>query len=181
MHDSRRIVTSITILTGSLLVVTLLISTKVWAQAPAQVAHQPTRAEWRRSMVKTPTESGCFKASYPNTAWEGVACSPAAPVPYIMAHGTAPATVGNGTDSLATVTSGTISSSEGSFPAVSNVTSESEIDPTNSSPGSNVLGPNIFSLQMNKETSRNIDQQEAHYLIWMTMFGLKCNIYFYRL
>ena len=151
MHDSRRIVTSITILTGSLLVATLLISTKVWAQAPAQVAHQPTRAEWRRSMVKTPTESGCFKASYPNTAWEGVACSPAAPVPYIMAHGTPPATVGDGTDSLATVTSGTISSSEGTFPAVSNVTSESEIDPTGNNPGSNILGPDIFSLQINTQ------------------------------
>jgi hypothetical protein len=52
---------------------------------------------------------------------------------------------------LATVTSGTISSSEGSFPAVSNVTSESEIDPTNNNPGSNNLGPNIFSLQMNTQ------------------------------
>jgi len=151
MHDSRRIVTSITILMGSLLVATLFIPTKVWAQAAAQVAHQPTRAEWRRSMLKTPTESGCFKASYPNTTWEEVACAPAAPVPYITARGTRPRTVGDGTDSLATVTSGTISSSEGSFPAVSNVTSESEIDPANNNPGSNNLGPNIFSLQLNTQ------------------------------
>jgi hypothetical protein len=134
-------------LMGSLLVATLLIPTKVWAQAAAQVAHQLTRAEWRRNMVKTPTESGCFKVSYPNTTWEEVACSPAPPVPYIMAHGTPPGTVGNGTDSLATVTSGTISSSEGSFPAVSNVTSESEIDPTKN----NNLGSNIFSLQINTQ------------------------------
>jgi hypothetical protein len=151
MDDSRRIVTSITVLVGSLLVATLLISTKVWAQAAAQVAHQPTRAEWRRSMVKTPTESGCFKASYPNTTWEEVACSPAVPVPYTMAHGTPPATVGNGTDSLATVNSGTISSSEGSFAAVSNIASENEIDPTNNNPGSSVIGPNIFSLQINTQ------------------------------
>ena len=147
MHDSQRIVTSITILTGSLLVATLLIPTNVWAQAVAQVAHQPTRAEWRRNMVKTPTESGCFKASYPNRTWEKVTCSPAPPMPYIMARGIPPGTVGNGTDSLATVASGTISSSEGSFPSVSNVTSEIEIDPTNN----NSLGPNIFSLQINTQ------------------------------
>jgi hypothetical protein len=147
MHDSRRTVTGIAILVGPLLVATLLISTKVWAQAAAQVAHQPSRAEWRRSMVKTPTGSGCFKASYPNTAWEEVACSPAAPVPYMVAHGTPPATVGDGTDSLAMVMSGTISSTEGSFPAVSNVTSESEIDPTTNS----VVGSNIFSLQINTQ------------------------------
>jgi hypothetical protein len=151
MHDSRRIATGIAIVMGSLLVATLLMPTKVWAQTAPQVAHQPTRAEWRRSMVKTPTESGCFKVSYPNTTWEQVGCSPAPPVPYIRAHGTPPATVGNGTDSLATVTSGTISLSEGSFPAVSNVTSESEIDPTSNGPGSNNLGPNIFSLQLNTQ------------------------------
>jgi hypothetical protein len=102
-------------------------------------------------MVKTPTESGCFKVSYPNTTWERVACSRAAAVPYIRAHGTPPTTVGNGTDSLATVSSGTISSSEGSFPTANNITSESEIDPTNNGPGSNNLGPNIFSLQMNTQ------------------------------
>jgi hypothetical protein len=151
MRDSRRIPSSITILIGLLLAATLLIPTRVWAQAAPQAAHQPTRAEWRRSMVKTPTESGCFKASYPSTTWEEVACSPAAPVPYIATHGTRPATVGDGTDSLATVTSGTISSSEGSFPLVSNVTSENEIDPQNNGPGSNVLGPNIFSLQLNTQ------------------------------
>jgi hypothetical protein len=55
--------------------------------------------------------------------------------------------VGDGTDSTATVSSGTISSSEGSFPKVSNVTGESEIDPKNNGP----LGSNIFSLQMNTE------------------------------
>jgi hypothetical protein len=151
MHDSQRIVSSITMLMGSLLVATLLIPTNVWPQAAAQVLHQLTRAEWRRSMVKTPTETGCFKVSYPNTTWVQVACSPAPPVPYIMAHGTPPGTLGNGTDSLAMVTSGTISSSVGSFLAVSNVASESEIDPNNNNPGSNVIGSNIFSLQMNTQ------------------------------
>lgn len=147
MRDSRRMAARIAILTGALLVATLIISTKVSAQAAAPVAHQPTRAEWRRSMVKTPTESGCFKVSYPSTAWEQVPCSPPAPVPYIRAHGKPPTTVGDGIDSLATVSSGTISSSEGSFPTVSNVTSESEINPNNN----DSLGPNIFSLQVNTQ------------------------------
>jgi hypothetical protein len=151
MHDSRRIATSIPILMGALLVATLLMSTEVWAQPSAHAAHQPAQVEWRRSMVKTPTERGCFKASYPNTTWQEVACSPAAPVPYIRARGAPPVTVGNGTDSLAMVTSGIISSSEGSFPLVSNVTNESEIDPLNNGPGSNVIGWNIFSLQLNTQ------------------------------
>jgi hypothetical protein len=72
-------------------------------------------------------------------------------VPYIRAHGTLPATVGDGTDWLAAVSSGTISSTEGSFTAVSNLTSESEIDPTYNGPGSNSVGPNIFSLQINTQ------------------------------
>ena len=151
MHDSRRALSSITILIGSLLVAPLLSPTTVRAQAATQAAQQPARTEWRRSMVKTPTETGCFKASYPSTTWQEVACSPAAPVPYMATHGTRSAAVGDGTDSLATVTSGTISSSEGSFPLVSNVTGESEIDPQNNSPGSNVLGSNIFSLQLNTQ------------------------------
>jgi hypothetical protein len=151
MRDSRKIVSSVAILMGSLLVTTLLTPTKVSAQAAAQAVQPLTRAEWRRSMVKTPTESGCFKVSYPSTTWEGVACSPAAPVPYLVRHGTLPRTVGDGTDSMATVNSGTISASEGSFTAVANVTSESEIDPTISSSGSNVLGANIFALQVNTQ------------------------------
>lgn len=151
MHDSRKICSRITTLMGSLLVATLPVPTTLWGQTSGQAAHPPTRAEWRRSMVKTPTESGCFKVSYPNTTWEQVACSPAPSVPYITGHGAFPGNVGDGTDSSAAVTSGTISSSEGSFPAVSNVASESEIDPTNSSPGSNNLGSNIFSLQMNTQ------------------------------
>jgi hypothetical protein len=151
MRDCRKIVARIAILTAPLLVATLPMSTTVSAQAAAQVAHQPTRAEWRRGMAKTSTQTGCFKASYPSTTWEPVTCSPAAPVPYIRAHGIPPRTVGDGTDSLATVSSGTISSSEGSFPSVSNLISENEIDPNNNGPGSDSLGPNIFSLQINTQ------------------------------
>lgn len=151
MRGSRIIANSITMLVGLLFVATLLSSENVWAQPPAHVAHQPTKAEWRRSMVKTPTQSGCFKVSYPNTTWEEVGCSAAVAVPYRVARGIRPTTVGDGNDWAATVASGSISSSEGSFPLVSNLTSEIEIDPQNNGSSSGIVGSNLFSLQLNTQ------------------------------
>ena len=113
--------------------------------AQPSAAAQPTPSEakaresWRKSMSRTPTpKKGCFTATYPDTTWQEVACTTAPPRPYLPARGPRPDTVGNGTDFSAQVTSGVISSADGSFVRVIGVTSESD-------DGS----ANTFSLQLN--------------------------------
>ncbi|MGO9316825.1 MAG: hypothetical protein ACLPXT_03840 [Terracidiphilus sp.] len=104
----------------------------------ASQAAQPTRAvreTWRKSLVQKPlSKKGCFKASYPSTEWQEVPCTKAPERPYPPAKGKRPETVGNGTDFSAQVTSGHISSAEGSFNSVTGVTSASS---------------DTFSLQLN--------------------------------
>ena len=92
-------------------------------QSDAQV-----RREWQKAMLKQGLpKKGCFNASYPDAAWTEVPCAVAPQIPYLPTHGTAPATVGNGTDFSAQVSGSTyISSAVGSFPRTTNVTSESD-------------------------------------------------------
>ncbi len=100
-------------------------------------------------------EEGCFKATYPDQEWEAVACSAAPDYPVGRAggfpshlgqrqasgamgrtdnevggtagtNGVAPDTVGNGTAWAAQVSGSYLTSSEGSFPSVTGVTSEND-------------------------------------------------------
>ncbi len=89
-------------------------------------------------MAKKPLpKAGCFKATYPNPAWQESQCSKAPDKPYPPARGKRPNTVGNGDDFSAQV-SGLLTSAEGSFTSVTGVTSDT--DPS---------GQSAFSLQLN--------------------------------
>ncbi|MGO9268318.1 MAG: hypothetical protein ACLQBA_26100, partial [Candidatus Binataceae bacterium] len=132
----------------------LLSSRATWAQLPPPPATaQPSPAQsmsqeaWRASMSRAPMpQKGCFKATYPNTAWQQVPCTTAPPAPYPPARGPRSDNVGNGNDFSAQVT-GSISSAVGSFDSVTGVTSESgDVD--------GVAPPvaNTFSLQLNANT-----------------------------
>ena len=102
------------------------------------------------------SQEGCFKATYPDQEWEAVSCSLAPDYPigraggfpsHLGAHpgpvtstqpeedtadavatgkGTGTQTVGNGTAWAAKVTGAYLTSSEGSFPSVTGVTSEND-------------------------------------------------------
>src|SRR5262249_42771086 len=86
-------------------------------------------------IVSIPTADGCFQATYPNMAWESVACTTAPNRPFASPRATVSAdvvdaldcafTFGNGHD-FALHFTGRISSSTGSYPKVTGVTSESD-------------------------------------------------------
>src|SRR3954452_15611186 len=112
------------------------------AQEPSKQAAPTSQerrklAEWRRSIAKAlprMKKTACFTLVYPNTEWRETGCTTPPNRPY--PPGT-PQVVGSGTDFSAVVTSGLISTSEGSFDSM-NVTSE------------NVNGnANTYSLQLN--------------------------------
>jgi hypothetical protein len=115
-------------------------------QANTQALSAQEREDFRNSMLSTPLPGkGCFTAHYPTKAWIQVQCLTAAILPFPHARGARPAIVGNGNDYLAEVTSGNISSSEGSFDSISGVTAEygsRGLDKT-------TVYPDTFSLQLN--------------------------------
>lgn len=103
------------------------------------------REEWHRVMAQTPhAAAGCFTASYPDTAWNPVTCIAGSQHPFLLLPKLGGglkqnATVGNGTDFSAQVSSGTISQAVGNFPVVTNVTNETD------------GAANVFSLQLNTQ------------------------------
>lgn len=122
---------------------------------PMQLENQMTeqtgeRLKWQKLMAKKPLPGpGCFNATYPSTDWKETKCRLAPPYPL---------TVGNGTDSVAQVSSGSIASATGSFNSISGLTSEN--DNGNSF---TFGGTNDFSLQVNTNrfsttTSNAIEQ-----------------------
>jgi hypothetical protein len=96
---------------------------------------QLAQVSWRDAIAATPTADGCFQATFPNMEWESVACtaapnrafgSPRARLSGHVADAVAgPFLVGNGAD-FALHVPGLISSSTGSFPQVSGVTTEND-------------------------------------------------------
>lgn len=92
---------------------------------------------WRKSMARTPLpKKGCFKASYPSTEWQEVACTTAPDRNYPPR---AFFTVGSAVD-FSAVVAGNIKSATGSFDSVNGVTSEN-----------NSGNPDTYSLQLNSE------------------------------
>jgi hypothetical protein len=86
------------------------------------------RETWRATMheIIAPGE-GCFHGSYPILAWERVECAPAPGWRSVLPKAKNNLeTVGNGNDYAVQVTSGLISSSVGTFPTVTGVTSETD-------------------------------------------------------
>ena len=109
------------------------------------------RVAWHKSMKQTPLpKHGCFTVSYPSTSWQESSCTTAPKIPLIPRHGKAAQTVGNRNDYVAGVTSGLLSTAEGSFPNSSGVTSESGY--VNDLPPAY---PNAFTLQLNSNFFNN--------------------------
>jgi len=96
-------------------------------------------AAWRHTMQHAAVPAkGCYHASYPSTVWAKVDCVKAPNRLYLPRHFPEAQTVGNGNDYAAEISSGVISQTEGSFPSVSGVTSESDDGESND-----------YSLQLN--------------------------------
>lgn len=115
---------------------TILVTSLVGCAAGGdETTDDDAQSSWRDAIVSIPTADGCFQATYPNMAWEPVACttapnrafgSPRATVSANVVDALAgPFTVGNGHDFALQVT-GLISTSTGSFPRVTGVTSETD-------------------------------------------------------
>jgi hypothetical protein len=122
------------------------------AQRPVQAVEPAVRAEraaWRsRLIAKGLPKAGCFSAIYPNTAWTETACTPVAhfkrypritPIPIQIQ----PPTVAGGYNVGAQVTANSITSAEGTFPQVIDVSSIAT---------GNATGTGVFSLQLNTNT-----------------------------
>jgi len=115
------------------------VSVPVAFAAPAGAdAEAQAQETWRENIVRTPVPAeGCFHASYPSTEWVKVDCTEAPERPFLPRSGARSNTVGDGNDYVAEV-SGLMTQSVGTFPKVTNVTSET-----------GVLGANDYSLQLN--------------------------------
>ncbi len=111
------------------------------APSAAQSREAQARADWAAAIAKLPVpQEGCFKASYPSAEWHQVACNTAPNRPYVPRNGHRGFTVGDGNDYSA-VASSLVSSSTGSFSAVSGVTHETGYDSQ----------ANTYSIQLNSQ------------------------------
>jgi hypothetical protein len=103
--------------------------------------------EWRNAITKKPQpKKGCFTAQFPSLEWQEIPCVNGPDYPMLPRSGIVPETVGNGDDIAAQAPSGIISSANGSFDTLTNVTSES-------GPIANVGAshPDTYTLQINTE------------------------------
>lgn len=113
---------------------------------------EKAQAQWREGMINSETPGGgCFHASFPSTLWEAVPCravqSHTHPIPRLANSGE-PQTTGNSNDYALVSPGGLISKTVGSFPAVTGVTSESNVGVRLFGYGGE-LGSNEYSLQLN--------------------------------
>lgn len=138
---------------------TLLIASALFTSAAAaqsapltvQLYQEQLHTAWRDTMHQTPApQEGCYHASFPSTEWEKVDC--VAPPGYMSARpNLRTQTVGNGADYVAQAPSGhTFSSVVGSFPTVTDVTSEKGANvPFGSGESDGITGTNQYTLQIN--------------------------------
>lgn len=120
---------------------------------------EAAKEAWRKSMTNTAFPSGgCFRASFPGTTWERVACTTGPNLPHTPAPGHVPPpagskgvrgpggafVVGDGVGDYASQISGqgNVVWSEGSFPVVSDFKTVNDT----------LHGPGQFSLQLNSNT-----------------------------
>jgi hypothetical protein len=121
------------------------------AQAAAD-ADAAARATWREAMSHNPESGpGCYQATYPSYVWEQVTCKVVHPK---LRRAQKPTSgqlqvTGNGDDYVIQGT-GLISESVGSFPTVSDVTSEKSVGVAAFGDGG-ILGKNEYSLQINTD------------------------------
>lgn len=130
---------------------------------PINQANAQAIRSWHEDMtrVATPTE-GCFQATFPSILWKQVGCTTAVPRFHPLprrgirsAMAGSSQTTGNGND-YAIEVSGLISSTTGTFPSVTGVTSEKGVGVA-AFGGGGILGANEYTLQVNS----NYDQTTA--------------------
>ncbi|MFC3650815.1 hypothetical protein ACFONN_04615 [Dyella humi] len=126
------------------------------------------RQAWREDMaqIATPSE-GCFHAAYPSIIWQQVACQQLTshthtlPTKIKQAH-LLPETAGNGNDYVLQSPGSTlISSTTGSFPSVTGVTSETGVGVPAYGDGG-ILGANEYSLQINSQFTSTTSACKGH-------------------
>ena len=94
--------------------------------AAMSVEERQKREAWHKSMLAVPLpKKGCFRGAYPNMGWQEIPCVATPSYPQPPRHGARPLVVGNSDDVSAQAPTGFISQVAGSFPTVTNVTSES--------------------------------------------------------
>jgi hypothetical protein len=118
---------------------------KIIALMPA--ADFKRQEDWRGAISqKAAPKKGCFTTEFPSVEWREIPCVNAPDYPMPPRSGIVPLTVGNGDDVAARAPSGVISSTIGSFDAVTNVTSESgQIS------NAGAALPNTYTLQINTD------------------------------
>ncbi|HEX7814037.1 hypothetical protein [Dyella sp.] len=128
------------------------------------------QTNWRETIshLSAPAD-GCFEAEYPSTTWKQVACNTAParahsipPVPphHLTLLSGGGQTVGNGND-YALKSNTLITSTVGSFPSVTGVTSESGVG-VSSFGGGGILGPNEYTLQINTDFNSTTSSCAGH-------------------
>ena len=127
-------------------------------------AEAQAREGWRENMAQTaPPAEGCFHASYPSIIWEKATCREVTPrdhpLPRKAAKGK-PQTTGNGND-YAIEVSGLISSTVGTFPTVTGVTSEKGVGVA-AFGGGGILGANEYTLQVNSNANSSTAACKGH-------------------
>lgn len=139
---------------ASLFVAPALLPRSVAAQSDmltVQQYQEQLHADWREAMHHMPApQEGCYHASFPSTQWERVQC--AAPPAYRSARpNSRTQVVGNGYDYVAQAPAGhTFSSVTGSFPKITDVTSERGANvPFGNGESSGITGKNQYTLQIN--------------------------------
>jgi hypothetical protein len=145
------------------------------AQAPSMVQAQAIQG-WHEDMTRAATPGqGCFQATFPSILWKQVSCTQVEAVPRthplprhnidalsgFAAQGLGGSqTTGNGNDYTANV-SGTITSSTGTFPTVTGVTSEKGVGVA-AFGGGGILGKNEYTLQINSNYDRTTAACKNH-------------------
>lgn len=126
----------------------MLSATEVTANKPDDAARQA----WRDVMHHTDVPGkGCFHASYPSTEWQQVGCLPAPGYRSALPKVRYEQELGNGSDYVAQVPSGSLFSSVvGSWPTVTDVTSEKGVNvPFGGGESDGITGTNQYTVQIN--------------------------------
>jgi hypothetical protein len=133
----------------------------------AQVAEAQAHEAWRANMTRIEAPEGCFVANYPSIAWVEARCqnvvprvTPRPPTPAVALARGAGQTTGNGHDYVIQ-SAGLIKSTVGTFPTVSNVTSEKGVGVA-AFGGGGILGPNEYSLQINSNYTGTTSACNGH-------------------
>jgi hypothetical protein len=118
------------------------------AQPSAQALSDQQRNDFRKEMSVIPLPGrGCFEAKYPDRTWKPVQCGAPPRAPNLgAAVRRRPALVGGGTDQVAQVMTGTLSSATGSFDSATGIT---DIDGSIFHSPPPTVYPNTYTLQVN--------------------------------